>query len=320
MQFQPEIHTKSYLQANLSVLTDLIQNNFEELKKHAILNDVNLLSTRIYNESLSTVAHHIAGSHPEFLLSEFVDCYEILKLENISKWTVAHQLASWCSEEWCAEEWLNSKASHDVEILTLQSNSMGSVAYQLIKNKECLNNNAIFDKRVLTQVSFNKQLAHHLQEKYPFEQSATTESLIQTLVSQGAAYKHDGPLSVEVAPRIIEIANDLITQSNDPMLSLKFGLAAYSTAFHASNFPTFPNQSFHTKWQNTLSELESMVGRILKDNPVLWENLPSPDLFCEPSDTMLLHLVSKASLESSIQVENGAEANPVDEQSRFDLY
>jgi hypothetical protein len=315
MQFQPEIHTKSYLIANPSVLTGLISNNFEELKKHSLLNDVDLISTRIYNETLSTVAHHIAGSHPDFLLTEFVDCYEILKLENISKWTVAHQLASWC-----AELTLNSQAWCDVEILTLQSNTMGSVAYQLIKSKECLNNNAIFDKRVLTQVSFNKQLVHHLQEEYPDEQSTTTESLIQTLVSQGAAYKHDGPLSVEVAPKIIEIANDLISQSNDPMLSLKFGLAAYSTAFHSSNFPTFPNQSFHSKWQNTLSELESMVGRILKDNPVLWENLPSPDLFCEPSDTMMRHLVSKVSLESSIQVENGVEANQVDEQSRFKLY
>jgi hypothetical protein len=310
-----KIPSKQDVLDNPSLLPSLLDQHYEELKRHSLFDDENILAIRLYDKAANTVAHWLAREDNEYLLTKYVDNYKVLRLENLNLFTIAHHFALHADERW-----LNSKAARDVDILTLVSKNMGSVAYQMTKNKACLDNHAMFDKRVLTHKDFGEQIVHHLHDNHPDDERTSVEHMIYVLISQAAAYKHNSPLSVSLGPKIIQTTHDLISQSSNPELNIKYCLAAFSTAHHCSNFPSFLNDSFHRKWALIREEIVDITANLLSKHPEMINKLNKPDIFCEPGQDMLHHLYSRLTLELSTRNAEMIENSDQDETSVLKLY
>ncbi len=89
MQFDPAIHTKSFLLENHQATFELAMRSFDFAKSN-LADDIEIL--RLRDSDGLTVAHTLARFHLNWVNSDAASNIEILGLTNDSGWTVAHEL------------------------------------------------------------------------------------------------------------------------------------------------------------------------------------------------------------------------------------
>ena len=248
---------------------------------------------KLTNYEGRTVAHNLARYQPEWVNSEAAQDHAILNLADHDGWTVAHNLA------YHQRNWSQNDASSDYEILNIRDSSGWSVAHALIVHQESCNNFPAFtDKRVLTIDDGRSLVAECVirkDEKYADNLVLNVTAMAMKLISQGAAYKHSEILPVSVGESLLDQTNNLIEDSTDALISLKYGLALYSTIFHCveknktlADHDLF--QALDQPWQNILAKTEVNITKIFEENPNLWTVEHTVDFLCEPADNFLKRL------------------------------
>jgi hypothetical protein len=248
---------------------------------------------KLTNYEGRSVAHNLARYQPEWILSDAAKNYDILNLANQDGWTVAHSLAYY------QKNWSQNDASSDFEILKIINKSGWSVAHAfVVHQKNCADFPAFSDKRVLTIDDGDSLVAECVirkDEKYADNLVLNVTSMALKLISQGAAYKHSEILPVSVGESLLDQANNLIEDSTDALISLKYGLALYSTIFHCveknKNLAAHDLfQALDQPWQNILAKTEVNITKIFEDNPNLWNVEHTVDFLCEPADNLIRRL------------------------------
>lgn len=172
----------------------------------------------------SSVAHELA-KNPKWILSDAAKIKSLLQLTNGFGSSVAHELAK-------HPGWLNSEESRDIDLLRITDIANVSVALLLTNHPACLSNDSLYDKSVLTLDLEGQTLAEQLVEKYPDVIGNNIETLAMKLIAQGAAYKHSKVIGLDIGQHLLYQTESLISESTDPLVSIKYALALYSTISH----------------------------------------------------------------------------------------
>ena len=160
MEFNPAIHSKNYLLNNTDVLFKLAMSS-SEFAKSSICQDWVILCIKDFKQSDETVAHKLARSQSDWVLSEMAQNEHVLMYVNIYGRTVAHELAGY------QENWLNTPASKNYQILKLATKIGHTVAHELAANQSgWLDSDAARDRDILNlKNSSGKSVAHKLANK-----------------------------------------------------------------------------------------------------------------------------------------------------------
>jgi hypothetical protein len=244
----------------------------------------------------SSVAHELA-QNPKWLLSEAAKNKSLLKLKNGFGSSVAHELAK-------HPQWLNSEESRDLNLLKITDLADVSVALLLIEHPACLTHEPLYDKSLLTLVREGKTLAEHLLDKYPEQQGNDIQTIAMKLIAQGAAYKHSKTMNLNIGQHLLFQTESLMSESTDPLVSLKYSLALYSTIAHCidrNRAKKLVNEEA-PGWMDILQKAELKIIGTLEKNPALWDVDLGVEPFCEPADALvgvvLVHLKNKNTLNS----------------------
>jgi hypothetical protein len=288
-----------------------------EWVKTSASQDVDVL--RISMDSGLTVAHALAGSRSEWATSNAAEDFTILKLKDSSGISVAHTLAQFQSN------WLNSKSSKNIEILSLKDNSGTTVAHKFadyepkwltsneaknlevlmyqndfgetvagkaVAHPECLLNECIFNKKILSIYENKKLLAETIFEKYGKKNGWDLTFIIMKMISQGAAYKHSKPVSDKTLKGIIKNTKELISDCCDPLISLRYAQALYSTCYHCIKNSGLDAQYF-SEFDKCLEASAEMIRQLLSKHPELVNSEIGIDIYCEPSDLLLKRIIAE---------------------------
>jgi hypothetical protein len=263
---------------------------------------------RLADEHGLTVAHWLAQRQPKWLRSGSSKSYDILKLADKNGYTVAHWLAQF------QPEWLRSEASKTHEVLRMAANSGITVAFGILNHEQCLMHGMLFQKEILALEHYDAILAEKITEKYSLSHGMNIPSIAMKLISQGAAYKHSVPMTVNVGHELIKQTQSLIDEYIQPLAALKQLQALFSTCARAvvsaDNVPTIiiSGETHHLgEWQDIKIQSENMIRQHLNAYPELYDIEHTVDIFCEPADDLLKKLqterilsVEMGGLESSI--------------------
>ena len=296
MQFEPKIHTKQALLADIPLLVELCKLS-GEFASSDLANDYDLLKT-VYGTASHTMAHILAKNRSEWLQSTACQDKEILKLTDLDGRTVAHDLAANKKTEFRAAIWSD-------EVLKLRSSSGAkidiAVAHVLAETSKewCNHAKEAFDKHILTMsyrddIGSTKYISVAERVSLRF---VPRQAVVMRLISTGAAFKVGsyGYKNQILGKDITEQTSDLIDGSADKLVQMKLASALYSTIVHFvtsiksakpeqwnSSYSAASQQENIDQWLMHESNAENLLRKLIDAEPSLLNDL-NKDINCEPS-------------------------------------
>jgi hypothetical protein len=272
MQFDPTVHTKTFLSENINVLKELAKSS-PDFAKSELCNDVELLSVpvektfvlnkfftqhtlahflaehqpawlqspalkdinilQIANYNGRTVAHYLAQNQADWLKTDEANNFEVLKITDFQGWTVAHSFAH------KQADWIKSDAAKDLDILKLTNSNNWTVAHILIEfQARSVYHSPLFHKEILCIERQPGDSKDQLLAKYFSERRGDSglgldeASMVMKLIAQGAAYKDPEPMLSPLGHHILKETSALVIDACEPLIALKQLLAFYSTVVH----------------------------------------------------------------------------------------
>lgn len=326
MRFNPRIHTKEFLLQNNDELSKLCESSAAFAKSNLAF-DKDILKTIVESKSGKTTAHLLAIHQPEWDVSKLKSALEIFKLQESSLMSVAHWLSLKKNPYWTTfdanqdpdilqitnehgvcvalsvarniPQWMDTEASKNIELLSIQPHHHKSVALGLLDHDRSFYHEILRHKRILTLTCDGKLFAESFVEKHKQMHGVDTASIAMMLISQGAAYKHSKLLQTKTGEEIIHLTSELISESTEPAVSLKYAIAVYSTINHAIEMVAKTSQSRGLgKWQNLLNTTGTLITELFIANPCL-EQLPiSADIYCEAGEAFVKRFLSIRNFEN----------------------
>lgn len=352
MQFDPQVHTKEFLMANPNIAVKLAEVSIE-FSEHSIAQDIEILG--LQNDHGWTVAHSIvlASNRKKWIDSEAAKNFDVLTIRHeIHGQTVAHLLArdhpNWMWSDEAKNMDILQIADHDGQmvvhilaannpmfpsfeefrkptLLGLKDGKGNTVAYYALKNVSALEYPEFKDKSILGlehqfKRAFKSDQILQLAEIitiYHTEYNASKVAMI--LIEQGAAYKQSDVFEYpEFDNEILSKTKNLIDDSLDPLMSLKYAMAFYSTCFHATKntenkalkAPSHDVYIDLKNWQKLQEQAKELIENIFIANPNLYDISHEPDLNCEPAMDLISHLIARRHFSKVISEVNQSENGP----------
>jgi hypothetical protein len=246
--------------------------------------DFSILKLR--DSSGTSVAHRLAQFQANWLNSKSSKNLEILSLKDNSGTTVAHIFADY------EPKWLTSDEAKNLEVLMFRNEFDETVAGNAVGHPECLLNESIFDKKTLSIYANKKLLAETIFEKYGKKNGWDLTFIIMKMISQGAAYKHSKQVSDKALKGIIKSTKELISDCCDPLISLRYAQALYSTCYHCIKNSGLDEQYF-SESNKSLEASAEMIRQLLSIHPELMNSEIGIDIFCEPSELLLKRIIAE---------------------------
>jgi hypothetical protein len=327
MRFNPKIHTKEYLLLNNYELSELCESSVAFAKSNLAF-DNDILKKVVEFKSGKTAAHLLAIYQPDWDVNRLkAELYEVFKLTETSSMSVAHWLSLKKNHFWIASDanqdpdilrltnahgvsvalsmarnnpqWMDTEASKNIELLSMQSHLQKSVAHGILDHDNSIFHEPLMHKRILTLTCDGKLLAESFVEKHKKMHGIDTTTIAMKLISQGAAYKHSKLLQTKTAEEIINLTAELISECTEPAVSLKYSIALYSTINHAVEMVAKTSLSRGIgKLQNLLNTTEKLITDLLIANPSL-EHLPiNADIYCEAGEAFVKRCLTIQNLDS----------------------
>jgi hypothetical protein len=255
------------------------------------------------NEGLP-VAHIIADKCPEWALTKAAQQPMVLRLASNSGATVAHRLSIHQAP------WAETEAAQQKEVISMFDDWGVSVAHHLAMQPAWINTKAAENKAVLTlQSESNGSVAQKMLCIYPNKAQMLTKFL-----TQGFAYKTTASSKSMAWPRLqlshieeyVRHAGGLIADASEPVSQVKMIFTFYSTlrniTFDVNNDKSANMPEILNVIHDVIDSLESRLRALYKSEPKAFENKQQYyDVNGEPAIAFLNKMVTDFAAKQGIR-------------------
>jgi hypothetical protein len=308
MQFDPAIHTKTYLLAHPEEAVSVSEFS-AYFASSDLAQDVDILN--LMDQYGDTVAHSLASRQSSWAQSGAAQDLAVLCIKNTKGYTVAHMLVE------NQPEWIKTEAAQKFEVLSLAVHDGYLVAHGLAwSNSDWHQTDAAQKKQILNlSSSEDGSVAQILAQK-----SNSKGDTMVNFVNSGYAYRtvatsmgFNKPIfSNKDICDFCEKTSQLILDEFDDVLRMKKWIVFYSTLKNLEF--DIENDNSNNNFKHILKDnqviAEEQMRNLFKTNTHLFKDVSHlNDVNCEPAMDLMSQLISEYNLKQALIPEHQALAD-----------